>query len=126
MSSSGTSKTKVKSKFGEKMLSKMGWKGAGLGKNQDGVSDCVQIKRRDEGKGLGKEEKKRFQWDNAFWENTFNDVAKKLKDDFPGKSSKSKAIKKKKKSKKDKKEKKSKRKQHASKLLTQESLPAEN
>ncbi len=32
----------------------MGWKeGNGLGKQQNGIKECVQIKRRDDGLGLG-------------------------------------------------------------------------
>ena len=34
----------------------MGWsKGDGLGKNLDGMTDCIQVKRRDENLGMGAE-----------------------------------------------------------------------
>lgn len=33
---------------------KMGWsEGKGLGKKQAGMTDCLQIKRREDGQGLG-------------------------------------------------------------------------
>ncbi len=37
----------------------MGWKeGNGLGAEQSGITDCIQINRRIENQGLGNEEKK--------------------------------------------------------------------
>ena len=57
MTGSGTTSRQVKSKFGEAMMKKMGWEqGKGLGANMDGMTDCIQIKRREEGAGLGNEE----------------------------------------------------------------------
>ena len=51
------------------MLEKMGWnKGLGLGKNKDGMVDCIQIVRRDEGQALGAESEKaesKFKWNDA-------------------------------------------------------------
>ena len=45
-----------KSKFGLKMLQKMGWKGEGLGKNQDGLKSHVKITKRSTNLGLGTED----------------------------------------------------------------------
>ena len=51
---SGSTTKEVKSVFGEKLMAKMGWKkGDGLGKSMDGIVECIQIKRRDEGLGMG-------------------------------------------------------------------------
>ena len=56
----------------------------GIGKNETGEQECVQIKRRDEGLGLGKKEtKNRFKWDDQFWVNMYDNVAKKLNTEFP-------------------------------------------
>ena len=39
---SGRTQKEVKSKFGTRMLEKMGWeKGLGLGKNKDGMTECI-------------------------------------------------------------------------------------
>ena len=45
-----------KSKFGLKMLQKMGWKGEGLGKNQDGLKTHVKVTKRSNQLGLGTED----------------------------------------------------------------------
>ena len=39
---SGSTNKKVKSKFGEKLMAQMGWEqGKGLGKNENGMVDCI-------------------------------------------------------------------------------------
>ena len=54
LTGSGETNKEVNSKFGQKMLENLGWqKGKGLGKHEDGMKDCIQIKRREEGTGLG-------------------------------------------------------------------------
>ena len=73
----------------------MGWEdGKGLGKNQDGIKNCIQVKRREEGVGLGQDEqenggdklkvngieKKEFKWGDTFWNDAFNSAANKFKD----------------------------------------------
>lgn len=42
LTGTGETSKEVKSKFGLKMLEQMGWaKGKGLGKNEDGMVDCI-------------------------------------------------------------------------------------
>ena len=56
LAGTGATERKVESRFGSKMLEKMGFKeGQGLGKNDDGITECIQIKRRDDGAALGAE-----------------------------------------------------------------------
>ena len=58
----------------------MGWeKGKGLGKKEDGMQDCIQIKRREEGTGLGDinlTPAATFKWADAFWDDAYNAAAK--------------------------------------------------
>ena len=72
----GSTNKEVQSKFGEMLMSKMGWKkGDGLGKSMQGMTDCIQIKRRDENLGMGAEiemEKAKFKWNDQFWDDTYN------------------------------------------------------
>ena len=58
----------------------MGWKeGNGLGKNQHGEKDCVQIQRREENIGLGKKTLGGpTNWKDDWWNDTYNDSIKKL------------------------------------------------
>jgi len=58
----------------------MGWKeGHGLGKNQHGVTDCVQVRRRDDGVGLGKKALGGpTNWKDDWWNDAFNNSIKKL------------------------------------------------
>jgi len=79
LAGSGTSSVKVKSVFGEKILAKYGWKeGQGLGSTMSGVSECVQIQKRDERVGIGAETKdKESEWDN-WWSGAYDSVAAKI------------------------------------------------
>lgn len=80
LASSGYSTKKVESEFGEKMLKKMGWtEGKGLGKNKDGIAECVQQRRREEGQGLGVAEKKGFKWNDNWWDDVYSSAMKKFK-----------------------------------------------
>jgi Pin2-interacting protein X1 len=52
--SSGVSNIRFNSEYSKKLMVSMGWKeGNGLGKNQQGTRDCVQIRRREDNVGLG-------------------------------------------------------------------------
>ena len=61
------------------MLEKLGWnKGQGLGKNEDGMVDCIQIERREEGQALGAQSERvenKFKWNDAFWTDVYNSAA---------------------------------------------------
>ena len=83
----GSTTKAVKSKFGAKILADMGWsEGLGLGANKDGMTECIQVTRREEGVGLGgdigegESKKKTFQWNDAFWTNMYNKNASKFSD----------------------------------------------
>ena len=84
LTGSGSTQKEVKSKFGEKLMEKMGWsKGKGLGKKADGMVDCIQIKRREENLGMGAEaelEAAKFKWNDSFWDDAYNKAAANLKD----------------------------------------------
>merc|ERR1711957_387839 len=68
---------------------KMGFKeGQGLGKNDDGITDCIQIKRRDEGQALGADKEGpagTFKWNDMFWTDVYNKAAANLKSHNSGK-----------------------------------------
>ncbi|CAM9357476.1 unnamed protein product [Choristocarpus tenellus] len=68
-----------KSKFGFRMLEKMGWKeGKGLGKNEDGMATHVKVAKKSNNLGLGA---KRDSAGDAGWESTslsFNSVLEAL------------------------------------------------
>ena len=78
-SSNGTSSKAVQSKFGIAMLKKMGWsEGKGLGRAENGIVECIQVQRREEGVGLGQEKKDKFRWNDSFWKDIYDSVASKL------------------------------------------------
>ena len=83
----GTTSKKVASKFGIKMMEKMGWKdGDGLGRDMDGIIDPLQIKRRDENLGMGAELDTvvgKFQWKDQFWDDAYNQAAAKFSANVP-------------------------------------------
>eukprot|EP01038_Epipyxis_sp_PR26KG_P010413 gene10413-13988_t len=71
-----------KSGFGFKMLQKMGWKeDKGLGKNENGITNSVKIKKREDGLGLGM---KKLDGNNSWSETatSFNDVLNILKANY--------------------------------------------
>ena len=56
--------------------------GKGLGKNLDGETEVVQVKRRDENQALGAENKSpaaTFKWNDQFWVDLYNKAADKVK-----------------------------------------------
>ena len=62
------------------MLRKMGWtEGKGLGKTEEGISECVQQRRREEGQGLGVGDKKSFKWNDNWWDDVYNSAMTKFK-----------------------------------------------
>ena len=79
LTGTGETSKEVKSKFGQKMLEQMGWqKGKGLGRNEDGMTECIQIKRREEGAGLGDvntSAAKTFKWGEQSWVDAYNQAA---------------------------------------------------
>mmetsp|Transcript_7064 Transcript_7064/g.6906 ORF Transcript_7064/g.6906 Transcript_7064/m.6906 type:complete len:102 (-) Transcript_7064:46-351(-) len=80
------SSEKVKSKFGEKMLKKMGWKeGEGLGKHKTGEVEPIQVRKRKENLGVGGEATTKAKWNHNWWEELFNDTVKNIKVDIPRK-----------------------------------------
>lgn len=74
-----------KSRFGFKMLQKMGWnEDKGLGKNETGTVSSIKVSRREEGLGLGME-KVTDGAGNLGWSSTaqsFNDVLKVLNESY--------------------------------------------
>ena len=85
LTGTGETSKEVKSKFGQKMLEQMGWqKGKGLGRNEDGMTECIQIRRREEGAGLGDvntSAAKTFKWGEQSWVDAYNQAAKKFADE---------------------------------------------
>lgn len=75
----GYSSIQFECDYGLKLLKKMGWnQGQGLGVQEDGMKECIQVKRRNESLGLGVATKE-FKWNNNWWENTFNSAIKNLR-----------------------------------------------
>ena len=79
MSRKGISYKKFNSTFGAKILEKFGWKeGEGLGKTKNGITEAIQIKRREENIGLGKTQKE-VTWNDKWWEQSYNNILKNIK-----------------------------------------------
>jgi hypothetical protein len=73
LSSDGTSAKKYEGGLGAKFLKKFGWQeGKGLGKSENGIAECVQVKRREGSIGIGAEEEKKKTGEN--WDSWWNDV----------------------------------------------------
>ncbi|SBS83388.1 conserved Plasmodium protein, unknown function [Plasmodium ovale curtisi] len=82
----------VESKFGSYILQKFGWeKGKGLGKYENGDVNIMKIKKYGE-YGLGYNEKQEKNLEGMWWEDMYNQCAKKIsqssKKDYPGGSPK--------------------------------------
>ncbi|PFH31365.1 G-patch domain-containing protein [Besnoitia besnoiti] len=81
---SGVQSRPFHSSFGAAILKKFGWEeGQGLGRENSGRTDCLQIRRREENVGLGHSDssdaKGEEQWRN-WWDGLYNSMAAKLKD----------------------------------------------
>ena len=49
---------------------------------EGGITDCIQVERREEGVGLGQENQTpslQFKWNDQFWTDMYNSNAKKFK-----------------------------------------------
>lgn len=61
-------------------MENLGWnEGQGLGRNEEGLLKCVQIKRREEGAAVGAENDTpagTFRWGDSFWDEAYNKAAK--------------------------------------------------
>jgi len=83
--------------FGFKMLAKFGWKeDKGLGKNEDGITNAIKLKKREDGLGLGMTSDGTG---NSAWNQTtrsFNGILDELKAAYGGNDDKGKKKKKKK------------------------------
>ncbi|TMW65513.1 hypothetical protein Poli38472_008155 [Pythium oligandrum] len=95
------------SAFARKQMEKMGWTdGKGLGKDEQGMTTYVRVKKREENMGVGGETVKVEQQQNQWWYNVYDKLADKIKiaadsdDEASGKRNKKKKSKKEKKSKK--------------------------
>jgi len=71
---SGYSTIKFQCDYGLKILEKMGWtEGKGLGVQENGRQECVQVRRREDNLGLGTQTVTgEFKWNNNWWETKFN------------------------------------------------------
>lgn len=80
LQSSGVSNIRFESEYAKKLMVKMGWKeGNGLGRQQHGTTDCVQVKRREDNLGLGKKTLGGpTNWKDDWWNETYNNSIKKL------------------------------------------------
>eukprot|EP00670_Eutreptiella_braarudii_P007033 CAMPEP_0174287026 /NCGR_PEP_ID=MMETSP0809-20121228/14116_1 /TAXON_ID=73025 ORGANISM="Eutreptiella gymnastica-like, Strain CCMP1594" /NCGR_SAMPLE_ID=MMETSP0809 /ASSEMBLY_ACC=CAM_ASM_000658 /LENGTH=182 /DNA_ID=CAMNT_0015383355 /DNA_START=70 /DNA_END=618 /DNA_ORIENTATION=- len=74
-----TAWSKDKSRFGFLMLQKMGWQeGSGLGKEQQGMTEHIKVKKLEDGAGLGaNEENGHMSW--TIHKDAFDKVLSKLK-----------------------------------------------
>ena len=72
-------KEKAYSGYGKAMLSKMGWsEGDGLGKNRQGMSEALKVKKRELQQGLGADEALRYKWRKNGGKATFESAADKF------------------------------------------------
>jgi Pin2-interacting protein X1 len=80
LENSGVSNIRFECDYSKKLMVSMGWKeGSGLGKNQSGVKDCVQVRRRDDGVGLGKKALGGpTNWKDDWWKDAFDGPMKRL------------------------------------------------
>ena len=61
LTGSGYSNKAFECDYAKNLLKKMGWnEGQGLGKEKNGIKECIQQKRRVEQEGLGSNEQKKW------------------------------------------------------------------
>ena len=83
LNNTGSTSKKFDSAYGMRIMKKYGWtEGKGLGAEEDGDTLCIQVKRREVGRGIGAETDKSGgdNWDD-WWSGCFNEVASKIKVD---------------------------------------------
>jgi len=56
-------------------MQKSGWKGEGLGKNEDGLVKAIHVERKNNTTGIGAT---KFQWDNLWWDNVYSSTSIKI------------------------------------------------
>ncbi|XP_665264.1 hypothetical protein, partial [Cryptosporidium hominis TU502] len=68
------------SNIGINLLQKMGWtEGKGLGKEEVGMQECIQIKKKSDNLGLGAKVTRESSQDwSDWWKDAYNNVANKL------------------------------------------------
>ena len=72
-------KEKAYSGYGKAMMAKMGWsEGEGLGKDKQGMSEALKVKKRELQQGLGADEALRYKWEEKWWEGHFESAADKF------------------------------------------------
>eukprot|EP00191_Tetraselmis_sp_GSL018_P007969 CAMPEP_0177602702 /NCGR_PEP_ID=MMETSP0419_2-20121207/15039_1 /TAXON_ID=582737 /ORGANISM="Tetraselmis sp., Strain GSL018" /LENGTH=419 /DNA_ID=CAMNT_0019096263 /DNA_START=20 /DNA_END=1279 /DNA_ORIENTATION=- len=66
--------------FGEKLLRSLGWeKGDGLGRNRQGISQAIEVKKKEDNSGVGGSV--RYDWENKWWEAAFNASVERIQED---------------------------------------------
>ena len=80
LAGSGFSNRKVESDYAMKLMKKMGWsEGKGLGKKDDGSTECLQVQRRTEFLGLGNTPEAGSDWKDQWWEKGYSSTLSNLK-----------------------------------------------
>ncbi len=63
--------------FGERMLQSLGWeRGKGLGKDEQGMKEAIEVKKKDDTIGVGRAPS--TNWKDAWWEDAFNSAVKNI------------------------------------------------
>ncbi|CAH0478102.1 unnamed protein product [Peronospora belbahrii] len=67
------------STFARRQMEMMGWSaGKGLGKNEQGITSHVKVKRREELQGVGAEKEEMKEQQNQWWYNVYDRMASKI------------------------------------------------
>ena len=79
------------SSFAKAMMEKLGWEeGKGLGKNEDGITESIKVKKMEQNAGIGAAEASLAEITDEWWRGAFDDGMKKVKDKKSSKKSKKK------------------------------------